>query len=296
MISIRQSNATAPNESLVDTPAKENETNEQWLKRVGATDGLILLGGSSVAHFRIRYAQSHARNDLTPSYWSLAGILRNGRELLTVPLDLDGDASLVPQQNGLRNSSLAEYSDPERFPNIAFIRFTQDDHVIADHIEQIRTQRSIVDLPTLMLPWLGYIWSTANNINPLSAGLGLPSAAMVETAYGIAGIELTPGMASSASCPEAIWQTAKWWHQFYEADAGAGTDGNAGTQVPAGNFVIRQSAAAAIGPKDEMVEPQVVPIEKVVAETAKVEEVAAPKAARKAQKGSKKGGKAKGRK
>ena len=286
MISIRQSNATAPNESLVKTPAQENETNEQWLKRVGATDGLILLGGSSVAHFRIRYAQSHARSDLTPSYWSLAGILRGGTQFLSVPLDLSGDASAVAQQNGLQTCPVADYSDPERFPNIAFLRFTLDDHLIIDYVDQIRRQRSIVDLPTLILPWLGYIWSAGKSINPLSEGLGLPSAVLVETAFGIAGIELTPGMASSASCPEAIWQTAKWWHQFYEADAGAGSDGNAGTQVPTGNYAIRQSAAAAIGPKDEMVKPKVVPIEKVVAE------VKAPKSPRKAQKASKKGGKA----
>lgn len=290
MISIRQSNATAPNESLVLTPAQENETNEQWLKRIGATDGLILLGGSSVAHFRIRYAQSHARNDLTPSYWSLAGILSGGSEFFSVPLDLSGDASLVPQRNGLQTCRIADYSDPERFPNIAFIRFTQDDQMIIEYIDQIKTQRSIIDLPTLMLPWLGYVWSTANNVNPLSAGVGLPSAALVETAYGIAGIELTPGMASSASCPEAIWQTAKWWHQFYADDAGAGSEGNAGTQIPKGNYVVRQSAAAAVGPKDEMVKPQAVPIEKVVAEAD------APKAARKAQKASKKAGKARGRK
>ncbi len=288
MISIRQSNATASNQSLVDTPAKlkEKETNEQWLKRIGAADGIILLGGSSVAHFRIRYAQSHARSDLTPSYWSLAGILRGGKAFLSVPLDLRGDASAVPQQNGLQTCSIADYSDPDDFPNIAFIRFTLDDHLIIDYVEKIRRQRSIIDLPTLMLPWLGYIWSVGNSINPLSDGIGLPSAALVETAYGIAGIELTPGMASSASCPEAIWQTAKWWHQFYEADAGAGSDGNAGTQVPTGNFAVRQPAAAAIGPKDEMIKRQIVPTEEAV------EKVKAPKAARKAPAAIRKRGKA----
>jgi len=290
MISIRQSNATAPNESLVDTPAKEKETNEQWLKRIGAADGIILLGGNSVAHFRIRYAQSHTRNDLTPSYWSLVGILRGGKAFISVPLDLSGDASAVPQQNGLQTCSMADYSDPDRFPNIAFIRFTLDDQIIIDYIEQIKRQRSIIDLPTLMLPWLSYIWSVGNSTNPLSEGLGLPSAAMVETAYGIAGIELTPGMASSASCPEAIWQTAKWWHQFYEEDAGAGSDGNAGTQVPTGNYAVRQPAAAAVGPRDQVVKKQVVPTEEAVVA------VETPKAARKAPAASKKEVKAGARK
>jgi hypothetical protein len=31
---------------------------------------------------------------------------------------------------------------------------------------------------------------------------------------GAAGFELTPGIASSATCPEAIWQAARWWHEY----------------------------------------------------------------------------------
>jgi hypothetical protein len=33
---------------------------------------------------------------------------------------------------------------------------------------------------------------------------------------GAAGFDLTPGLESRASCPEAIWQAAKWWHKYYE--------------------------------------------------------------------------------
>jgi hypothetical protein len=278
MISIRQSNATSSNESLTETAPKKDETNVEWLKRVGATDGIILIGGNSVAHFRIRVAQSHARSDLTPSYWSLAGILQGGKTLVSVPLDLWGDASEVPLKNGVQTSSISDYDDPSRFPNIAFIRFTQDDKMIAEYVDKIRGQRSIVDLPTLMLPWLAYIWSTAKSGNPLTDDLGLPSAVFVETAYGIAGIELTPGLASSSSCPEAIWQSAKWWHQFYAAEAaGAGSSSeNAATHVPTGTYAIRQYAAAAVGPKDEVLKKQVVPTAEAV------EQVEAPKSARKA--------------
>ena len=38
---------------------------------------------------------------------------------------------------------------------------------------------------------------------------------MVETVVGAAGYDLTPGLESGASCPEAIWQAARWWHQYY---------------------------------------------------------------------------------
>jgi hypothetical protein len=279
---MRQSNATASNQLLTETVPKNNETNTEWLKRVGATDGIILLGGNSIAHFRLRVAQSHVRSDLTPSYWSLAGILKGGKTFISVPLDLCGDASDVPLKNGVIRCSIADYDDPSRFPNIAFIRFTNDDDMITEYIEKIEDQRSIIDLPTLMLPWLAYIWSTAESNNPLFEELGLPSAVFVETAYGIAGIELTPGLSSSTSCPEAIWQSAKWWHQFYAAEAGTGGDENAETQVPVGNYGIRQYAAAAVGPKDEIVKKQVVPV------TEAVQEAGAPKAARKTQPAAKK--------
>jgi hypothetical protein len=44
----------------------------------------------------------------------------------------------------------------------------------------------------------------------------MPSAAMLETVTGAAGFDLTPGLESRASCPEAIWQSARWWHEYHE--------------------------------------------------------------------------------
>src|ERR1043166_8425832 len=93
MISIRQSDATNANAALKEVKPKSKETNSSWLKRVGASDGVLLLGGASVAHFRIRVAQSHARADLKPSCWSLVGILTDSRTFLAVPLELCGEAS-----------------------------------------------------------------------------------------------------------------------------------------------------------------------------------------------------------
>jgi len=45
------------------------------------------------------------------------------------------------------------------------------------------------------------------------AAHGMPSAAMLETAYATNGFDLTPGLESRSSCPEAIWQSASWWHE-----------------------------------------------------------------------------------
>src|SRR4030095_10950041 len=107
MISIRQSSATGPNIQLEETPPKARETNSAWLKRVGAKDGIILLGGAAISHFRIRVAQSHARADLKPSLWSLAGILLDGDTFLSVPLELCGEASEIATGNGITSCPIS---------------------------------------------------------------------------------------------------------------------------------------------------------------------------------------------
>ena len=92
MTPTRNSSATEPNKRLKDTaadrstaeslstagPAAHQTSNIRWLQDAGLTEGIVLLGGTSVAHFRVRNAQAQLRNDLTPSYWSLAGILVDG--------------------------------------------------------------------------------------------------------------------------------------------------------------------------------------------------------------------------
>ena len=258
MISIRQSNAVSSNVSLDEIKAEPGESNSAWLKRVGAERCVLLLGGASVSHFRIRVAQSHARADLKPSCWSLAGMLMANQTFLSVPLELSGDATELAQNNGVQTCNMADYDDPARFPNIAVIRFTSDTKMIFDLAKLVSgdsetkkpAQRGIVDLPTLMLPWLSYIWIAAKGSNPLAESLGLPSAVFIETVYGMAGIELTPGLSSAASCPEAIWQAARYWHSFYEESAGSTREGDAAQQIPAGQYTIRQKAAAADWPPE----------------------------------------------
>src|SRR5689334_11539156 len=66
---------------------------------------------------------------------------------------------------------------------------------------------------------------------------GLPSAAFVETVFARSGFELTPGLSSASSCPEAIWQSAKWWTNYYE-DPGAGDQsGGSVAMVPRAFYI-----------------------------------------------------------
>ena len=246
MVAMRRSPATEANPALTEAPARPGETNVGWLERLRATDGIILLGGSSLSHFRVRVAQSHLRSDMLPSLWSLCGIMLPGSRFASVPLEVGSSVSSVPRTNGVRITSLGEYDDPERFPNVAVIRFAEIHDRAHEDIDAVSAQRSIIDLPALVVPWLGYIWSTPGATNPLLDAIGLPSAAFVETVFAMSGFELTPGLSSSSSCPEAIWQSAKWWSAYYEGAAETSSLPHARSMVPAGVFVTRQPAAAVV--------------------------------------------------
>lgn len=229
--------------------ANEGESNTAWLERVFqegiAQEGsLLLLGGNSMADFRVRVSQAQLRFDLTPSYWSMVGVLTGNGSMFTVPLDIAGDISEIPHVNGVREFELAEFDDIERYPNIAVIQVTTTPEKVVKYIEAMKLQRGLIDLPALVLSWLGYVWCVGKQSNPLLNGEGLPGAVFAETLFGLAGIELTPGLATASTCPEAIWQAAKWWASFYEQTSDFAAPVHAQSMVPKGCFVLRQPAAA----------------------------------------------------
>ena len=245
MIRTRSSGASLRNPELHYLPARPKERNSQWVARAGIRDGILLLGGTSLAHFRSRVAQSHLRSDLLPSFWSLAGILRDGKTVDTVVLDWP-DVSAIPATNAVRAIPLRAFDDPDWYPNVAVLRFVGDGGALRSGVRRVQGERSIVDLPRLVLAWLGFVWGTGEQGNPLFAGHGHPSAAFVEAVHALAGVELTPGLSSEASCPEAIWLSATWWHRYYEETAG----GDKKRIAPSGVYVTRQRAAAVYDPGD----------------------------------------------
>ena len=121
------------------------------------------------------------------------------------------------------STPMSEFDDADRYPNIAVVRFPGATSSVLDEVDALRTQRTIADLPALVVAWLGFVWGTPDGVNPLLEGMGHPGAVLVETAFGLVDVELTPGLAAAASCPEAIWQSVKWWQDFYtQAVAGDG--------------------------------------------------------------------------
>jgi hypothetical protein len=240
-----------PNSLLREEPARDGEGNRKWLARLGDADGIILIGGTSLTDFRVRVAQSSLRRDLLPSFWSLCGILLQGGVFASVPLNLRREISEIPPCNGVRMCPLDEFDDATKFPNVAVIRFAKEHKDVHDDIKRVQSDRNLIDLPSLLLPWLGFAWGTSGFGNPLSKGIGLPSAAFVETVFAMSGFELTPGLSSASSCPEAMWQAAKWWADFYKNIIGptsseATQSADAVVMVPQGFYTIRQRAAAIV--------------------------------------------------
>jgi hypothetical protein len=251
MLPVRRSTSTVANSRFKEIDAEPGERNVAWITRachpvrgLGSTGDVILFGGSSLADFRIRVAQSHVRDDLTPSYWSLVGVRDEEDNLLTAPIWPLSPPDYVPKMNGIMKLPLQHFDDPELWPNVGVIRFPLDRKrpQPVDRLRSLVGQRPIVDIPSLTLQWLAFVWGTGNAPNPLIANHGLPSAVLVETAFGMAEIELTPGLASSSSCPEAIYQSAKWWHEFY-ADVAGATGSTASGSWPTGRYALRQKAA-----------------------------------------------------
>jgi hypothetical protein len=232
----RRSRATARNKYLVAQPRKKNESNVTWIRRaIGQLpDGkrprsfVLLIGGADPLSFRLRLAQAHVRSDLSPSSWSQAmsmtvdgNTVGKDTEVISVSLAPQSwypPHGFAPISNAIQIDTLAYVDSPEHFPNLALIAWPVPGDAIHSSLMQLRRERISIDLSSLMLRWIGYAWGCGVPANPLGDGFGMPSAAMLEVAYAANGFDLTPGLESRSSCPEAIWQSASWWHEYYSKD------------------------------------------------------------------------------
>ncbi|HEY0942434.1 MAG TPA: hypothetical protein VGE08_20240 [Steroidobacter sp.] len=263
---LRRSDVTNGNPLLTETSADAAPSGEManfaWLEATGYRDGVLLLGGTSIVDFRMRVAQSELRQDLLPSFWSTCGLLIDGKLLMTARVDAISNSSARVERNGLEAVPLdadSHYGDPTLYPNMAILQFTKDHAAIREHVARIGQERNIVDLLAQVVAWLGYCWAVGNSGNPLLHGHGIPSATLVERAHGLAGIDLSPGLPSASSCPEAIWQAARWWYKAYDpVEPSASTKSESAPFKPRGAYLIRQPAAAAAGIRDDVQGDQIV--------------------------------------
>jgi hypothetical protein len=190
-----------------------------------------MVGGKSQTAFHLRIAQSHVRRDLMPSYWSHVMLLgKAGKNLSSTKLyeiSLEPARGFVypPPENGVQEAKLSQYANPDEYPNVAILSVPIALTEVLAAMDRFRKQRAVLDAVDLIVRWLTFVWGVARGGNPLLDGLGIPAAAMLEIVVGAAGFDLTPGLESRSSCPEAIWQAAKWWHEYYEGQDKPGLSG-----------------------------------------------------------------------
>lgn len=227
MLQTRQSHAKSANPNFVSASLKKGEDNLDWLERhLPDNDDwtpMVLVGGKGTTAFRLRSAQSVARHDLTPSHWSHVMFLgrtsiRTTTPTLEIALDPDGGFGFPPESNAVQKGKLKQYRDPAEYPNIAVAALPVSFKEVKRGIESFQRQRGVFDAVELTVGWLAYTWGLGGGRVPFYDELGMPCAAFVETVLAAAGFEITPGLESRGSCPEAIWQALRWWHNYYQDD------------------------------------------------------------------------------
>lgn len=246
MLNIYKSDAKERNDRFREEARRAGEGNVDWLRRnldggvarkggarksraAGASEGgvtrLLLVGGRTLGSFRLRVAQAHLRHDFTPSHWSHVAMLGTPRDDLAetvvheISLEPPGGFGGVTPSNGLQKGRLGAYDDPELYPNVGLVNVPVARERLTPPLVKFQHQRAILDGPQAILAWLAYVWGAGRGENPLVSGQGVPSAAMIEVVVGAEGFDLTPGLESRSSCPETIYQAAKWWNQYYEQGA-----------------------------------------------------------------------------
>ena len=247
MLNIISSNAGRASGTFTASARADGDDNLAWLRaalaELGDPDGtpthLLLIGGRDQIGFRLRVAQAHLRHDMTPSHWSHALLLGPIRgDLRRVPtyevsLDPPPGFGMPSATNALQTGRLSAYADADRYPNVALLRLPVDatqwqratTREEISVLERFEKQRSVLDVTELVLQWLGFLWGVGQAANPLLQGYGVPSAAAIEAILNAVGYDLTPALESRASCPEAIWQAAKWWHPYFLAQTPAPIEG-----------------------------------------------------------------------
>lgn len=237
-----------PNPRFVRKARKTGEDNVQWLKRQlkgYETVAIVLVGGRNNLAFRLRAAQAHLRFNFTPSHWSHCFLLLHGARdgaLYEISLEPPRGFGFAGATNAMQESTLASYASVTDWPNIAVIRVgSMKSKEAADALLHFAKQRAVLDAVSLLVRWLAYAWGAGSSGNPILEGLGLPSAAMIETVCNACGYDISPITPSRGSTPEALWQATKWWYQTprtVDSAAVERSEEELPPDLPTGAFII----------------------------------------------------------
>ena len=161
---------------------------------------------------------------MTPSSWSHVVLIHPKllSRVYEISLEPQGGFHYPVPTNGLQYGKIESYRDRAVYPNIALLGIPSGDKLKWEEIHrtfnQFQKQRTSLDAMELIVRWLAFVWGAGRAGNPLLEGYGIPSSAMLEIIFSALGYDLTPGLESRSSCPEAIWQAVKWWHNYYDQE------------------------------------------------------------------------------
>lgn len=230
----------------------EHATPAAWVAEAARLLGrerayVLLLGGADLVGFRLRVAQSQARADGLPACFDHAALLLPdaGLDFLVYHVPLRSlEVASMTARNGIEQTSLTFLSDGfQRFPNLALLGFPVEQlDELRLTAEALRGARLSDDFVSPLVSWLGFVWGCQGQHNPLGSAVGIPSAMFVESCYAAARQDITPGIQERIVTPEAIWQAARWWPEYYQQDV---------PSQPLGYYVLGQRAASATWPSEQ---------------------------------------------
>ncbi len=177
---VHSSEAVTANSKLRALARRRGEGNVAWLERaLGGNDdavgdcSIVLLGGAGLTDFRLRVAQSGARSDLLPSFWSHTAILADRKQLTLheVSLEPSGGFGNVPSTQGIRSGRFRAYDDPAVFPNVAVVhwKLTSPPEDISPRlaidrvVARLSMDRGSIDILTPLWTWLGFVWGVGDH-------------------------------------------------------------------------------------------------------------------------------------
>lgn len=238
--------SVSKNHSVIIQDRLIGENNLDWLKRMNPVYPLteeqcylLLVGGDGRLARRLRHAQSRLRHDLLPSLWSHV-LFIDGTDITCrskiyeISLEPKQGFGFAPAFNAIQYTDLASYAaidsqpndlEHQAYPNIALLRIPVSHASLKGVIEEMKTQRLIIDFTAYIVQWLSWGWGIAENNNPLLNGVGIPSSILLQVACSRLNFDLSPGVDSQISSPELIWQSVLWWNDFYQATLNQKVDG-----------------------------------------------------------------------
>ena len=219
----------------VESTAPAREFFREVFARSSRGPWVLLAGGADVRHVRVRLAQSVVRYDERPSAWSHVALLLDvdPEEPLRstgVEVRLDEARETGPERHYVSFFSLADYADPERFPNLGLVTLRPKKKEkgassdvsrvhrvdgksllkrVSTHALDPSPARATHSFGAWLSAWSAHLFDPSRVQNPLLANVPVPSAGFVDYVFAASGVNLTPAASTPAICPEHLWASVR---------------------------------------------------------------------------------------